>query len=478
MEQLKALFISQYSKIPQDIISIRQAGSNRKYYRLVADGISVIGVENNDEKENKAFVEFSKHFKNNKSCVPEVIAVSDDYLCYLQQDLGSDNLFDMLLQERSNDDLIPEHILQLYKKSIQQLSYLQIVASKGLDYKNAHPVESFSKRSMKYDLNYFKYYFIKTTGVEFSEQALQDDVEKLTTFLEQAGTNYFMYRDFQARNIMVQKNEPFFIDYQGGRKGPLQYDIASLLFQAKAALPQIVRDELFAYYMECVKEHIDIDEELFTRYYHGFVLIRVLQTLGAYGLRGIIEKKPHFIQSIPYAINNLKFLIQETNVLDNYPELQKIIQQIINMKAFQQNHKPTKGKLHVRVISFSYHKGMPIDLSGNGGGFIFDCRSIHNPGRYAEHRQFTGRNKGVKEFLQTKSRANDFVKDALKMVEPAIQVYQTRKFTDLMICFGCTGGKHRSVYSADMLSELLKDIPNLCIETWHREQDILEFYNT
>jgi aminoglycoside/choline kinase family phosphotransferase len=474
MELLKKLFFDWSGEIPETINPIRQAGSNRQYYRLINGEKSAIGVINNDKRENRAFINFTNHFNKKGVNVPEIYAVDEAEMCYLQKDLGDDNLFDKLIEHRKIRGSCSDEVLDLYKQSIKQLAYMQIIASQDLDYNYAYPSKIFGKRSMKYDLNYFKYYFVKTTGLDFSEQALQDDVELLTSELELAGAKYFMFRDFQARNIMIYNNKPYFIDFQGGRKGALQYDIASLLFQAKAALPETIRETLFNYYLNCIQQHISVDVPAFTAHYHGFVLIRVLQTLGAYGFRGMIEHKPHFIQSIPYAISNLSYLLHQTKILSNYPELKRIADQITNLKSFKTSPNQDTDKLRIHVNSFSYNKGIPIDLSGNGGGFVFDCRGLHNPGRYTEYKKLNGRDPSVKSFLVDSSTATDFTKKIFELVKPTIINYQERKFSNLMVSFGCTGGQHRSVFCADLFCELLNNISNLSIELWHREQEIKE----
>jgi len=476
MEILELLIKKWCGKNSYAVKPLKQAGSNRRYFRITCNKTSVIGVVNDNVAENQAFIYFSRHFRNKGVNVPEIYLVSEDERAYLQQDIGNVNLFDLLTDNRNDYEIPQTEIINYYLKSIEHLAYMQIVASDGLDYNYAFPSKVFGKRSMKYDLNYFKYYFIKTNGIEFNEQELQDDVEKLTSELEVAGAKYFMFRDFQARNIMIFNNEPYFIDYQGGRKGPLQYDIASLLFQAKATLPEEIRIKLYRHYLNCVSKHITINTELFTQHYFGFVLIRVLQTLGAYGFRGLIENKPHFIQSIPYALNNLKFLLYQTDVLDKYPVLKDICTQILELKAFQNNSESKLKGLKICITSFSYKKGIPIDLSGNGGGFVFDCRGIYNPGRIEEYRELTGRNQDVIKFLEEKSNIKEFVKRTFEILKPTILNYKERQFSNLMINFGCTGGQHRSVYCADNLAKMLSSVPNITVFLWHREQNIRETF--
>ena len=319
-----------------------------------------------------------------------------------------------------------------------------------------------------WDLNYFKYYFLKLTKTVFDEQLLENDINKFAEFLLSAEMNNFMYRDFQSHNIMIKDEKLYFIDYQGGRKGALQYDVASLLYDAKADVPQKIRDELVEFYIQHLNRRTKINRKEFLNHYYGYILIRILQAMGAYGFRGLYENKVHFLKSIPYSIKNLKYLIDNNLLPDGFPELRKSLAKIINNdKLSKFGYHETQDKLKVTINSFSYKNGIPLDLSGNGGGFVFDCRALPNPGRLEKFKELTGRNKEVIFFLENESTVKNFLENVSKISEVSIKNYIERKFTSLVINFGCTGGQHRSVYSAEKLSTLLKNKFDINVEVNH-----------
>ena len=324
---------------------------------------------------------------------------------------------------------------------------------------------------MMWDLNYFKYYFLKLGKIPFNEQTLEIDFNTFSDYLLGADCNYFLYRDFQSRNIMIKNGEPYFIDYQGGRKGALQYDIASLLFDAKADLPHNVRAELLQYYISTVKNYVAIEETEFIQMFFGYVLIRIMQALGAYGFRGFYEKKEHFLKSIPYAIDNLSWLLNTVSFPIKIPSLTEALQGVVDSKEFRQigEVRKTSNKLEVSLFSFSYKQSIPQDHTGNGGGFVFDCRAIHNPGRYNQFKMLTGKDEAVKKFLLEESDAEEFLSSVFAIIHQTIDVYIKRKFAHLMISFGCTGGQHRSVYCTDRMAEYLKSIPGINVKVRHIE---------
>jgi hypothetical protein len=351
------------------------------------------------------------------------------------------------------------------------LPRFQIEAGKSLNYNFCYPRAQFDKQSMMWDLNYFKYYFLKLGKIPFDEQTLETDFHTFANYLLGADCSYFLYRDFQSRNIMIKDGRPYFIDYQGGRKGALHYDLASLLFDAKADLPHNVRAELLQYYISVVKKYAEIEESEFIQMFFGYVLIRIVQALGAYGFRGFYEKKEHFLKSIPFAIDNLSWLLNTVSFPIKMPSLIDALQGVINSEEFRQivEVRRVRDKLEVSLFSFSYRQSIPQDHSGNGGGFVFDCRSIHNPGRYNQYKMLTGKDEAVKKFLLEESDAERFLSNVFAIVRQTIDVYITRKFTNLMISFGCTGGQHRSVYCADRMAEYLKSIPEIEVTVKHKE---------
>lgn len=444
------------------------SGSYREYCRLGNKKHTVIGAFNDDVKENTAFLSFTDHFRNKELPVPKIYAVSSDLKKYLQEDLGNVTLFDHLTKIREQEGF-SENIISEYRKVLEVLPRIQIFGGADLDFSVCYPRSEFDKLSMMWDLNYFKYYFLKLAKIAFDEQALEDDFQAFSDYLLSAKSDYFLYRDFQSRNIMLKNGEVFFIDYQGGRRGALQYDLASLLYDGKADIPAEIRTLLFNVYIEELKKYIPVNEKKFTSYFNGFVLIRIMQAMGAYGFRGFYEKKEHFLKSIPYAINNLNYLLPQVNFPVELPELMKVLKELTQsevLKAIGKN----KNELTVRINSFSYKKGIPADPSGNGGGFVFDCRAINNPGRYTKYKSLTGKDLAVQEFLEQKSEMKLFLNSIYALVDQSVKNYLERGFNHLSVSFGCTGGQHRSVYAAEKLAGHLKNNYPVNVVLMHREQ--------
>lgn len=470
-QQLSTLFEQWSGEKMISIIKLAQSGSDRVYYRIKGNTKSCIGTHSPDKKENKAFITFTKHFWSKGLPVPELYLVDNQNDMYLQQDLGDLALYHFL---PSDNQPFTEELVQLYKKILKLLTLLQIKGGDGLDYSVCYPRQAFDHQSMLWDLHYFKNYFLKLAKIPFDEQALEDDFERLIAFLLQADCTHFLFRDFQSRNIMVCENEPYFIDYQGGRKGALQYDVASLLFQAKGNIPHNIREDLLDYYLDCVELQLRIDRKAFTRYYYGYVLIRCLQAMGAYGFRGLYERKEHFIASIPFAIKNVAWWLDNVQIPVEMPELRKCLRLMVESKQFEpfDKKKGASSPLIVRVTSFSYKKsGIPKDETGNGGGFVFDCRAIENPGRYDEYKKLTGRDQPVIDFLKQQKSMDDFLLHTFAIVDNAVENYIERGFENLCVHFGCTGGQHRSVYSADALAKHLKDKYGVKIDLTHIQQE-------
>ncbi len=466
-QSIKELFNKWSGEEAVEILALPESGSYRRYFRLKGQTKTAIAVYNEDLKENIAFVEFSKHFKNKNLPVPEIYAVDLDKNVYLQEDLGDTTLFDYIIKNRPGVEF-PDHLVDILKKVLEQLVHFQIKGSEGFNYSFCYPRSAFDKQSMMWDLNYFKYYFLKLAKIPFDEQDLENDFLKFSDFLLEVDTNYFLYRDFQTRNIMIRDGEPYFIDYQGGRKGALQYDIASLLYDAKADIPQEVRNDLRKYYIEKLSEFQVVDKDKFNGYYFGYVLIRIMQAMGAFGFRGFYEKKTHFLQSIPFAIQNLEYLLDTVRLPVELPELMKVLRALTKSEELKKFKTP-KRKLTVTITSFSYKKGIPHDDSGNGGGFVFDCRAVHNPGKYEKYLEKTGRDKEVIQFFEQEKEMHRFLENSFKMIEQSVEKYLQRRFTNLMVSYGCTGGQHRSVYSAEQLAKHLKNKYDVAIVLKHRE---------
>ena len=459
-----------------EINAMPSSGSSRRYFRVKTDRRNLIGAYNLNIEENDAFFSFSEHFHKCGLPVPEVLAIADSKDIYIQTDLGDDSLYSHVENCLKNGKFDDETI-ELYKKSLDKLIDFQIVGHQGLDYSKAFPTPDFDEMSIMDDLNYFKYCFLKEQEeISFNETRLDADFQQLSKYILEAPSDFFMYRDFQSRNIMIVDNEPYFIDYQGGRKGPLQYDVISLLYQVKARIPEELRKELVEYYKQRLNEVPRCARNdngfvgCFDKYFPAFVLLRLLQVLGAYGFRGLIQKKLHFIQSIPYAIREIMKACDNWSLPFELPELQAIIKQFDILLLKYESIEPER--LTITVNSFSYKNGgIPYDKSGNGGGFVFDCRALPNPGRYIEFKQKTGEDIEVQEFMNDKPDTHYFMQNVQLLVYQAIDNYLERGFKNLQVNFGCTGGQHRSVFFAQKIGELIhENYPMVRVEINHLAQ--------
>lgn len=456
---------------PEGIAELPSSGSNRRYFRL--SGIqSLIGVLGTSETENKAFIYMSGHFRSKGLPVPEVCIVSDDNMAYLQCDLGDTLLFNEIEKGRQTRSF-SSHERELLIKTIRLLPDIQFGGAAGMDFSYCFPTTQFDTRSILWDLNYFKYCFLKATGIDFEEDKLEDDFQTFADILMRSQSGTFMYRDFQSRNVMIKDGEPYLIDFQGGRRGPFYYDVASFLWQAKANYPESLRQDLLKEYLDSLRKYQPIDETYFMEQLRHFVLFRTLQVLGAYGFRGYFEKKPHFMQSVPFALANLRTLLERPYT--EYPYLDGLLNRLVNMKQF--SDMGGKKPLTVKVMSFAYKKGIPADSSGNGGGYVFDCRAINNPGKYEHYKQFTGLDSNVIEFLENDGEIITFLDSCYSLVDSSVERYRERGFTNLMICYGCTGGQHRSVYCAQHTAEHIFKKYNVKVDLVHREQDIEQVFN-
>ena len=473
-QSLSLLFFEAVGKKAGEQTALTASGSNRRYYRIESEDktVSLIGVQGTSRDENHAFLYMAEHFMEKGLNVPKVLAVSDDEMNYVQQDLGNVLLFDYIAEGRKTGVFsIKEK--DMLRETMRALARFQVIGAEEFDFNQCYPQPEFNLRSILWDLNYFKYCFLKATGLEFQEDKLENEFERLAYILLQNRMNAFMYRDFQSRNVMVHKEEdgrevPYFIDFQGGRKGPVFYDVASVLWQAKANFHPDLREELVEVYLEELQKYMPVDRAEFYETLKHFVLFRTMQVLGAYGFRGYFEKKPHFLQSIPFAIDNLRHLLKHAS--EDYPYLIEVLQQMTEMKQFKDVG--VRKPLVVRVMSFSYKKGVPADPSGNGGGFVFDCRAVNNPGKYERYTHFTGMDEPVIQFLEEDGEIQPFLEQAYQLVDFSVKRYMDRGFQNLMVSFGCTGGQHRSVYSAEKMAQHINEKFGVEVQLIHREQNI------
>jgi len=469
MEVLQKLF-EQHFGVPARRVQPLQGqlgGSGRNIIRLSNEKRSAIGILYNVREENVAFLEFSRHFRRHGLPVPEIYAEDLSQGAYLEEDLGDTTLFEFLSKHRTGENIAPD-VVEAYRKVVAVLPRFQIEAGRDLNYSVCYPRGNFDRQSISWDLNYFKYYFLRLAGIPFNEQALEDDFDNLTTFLLSANCDYFLYRDFQSRNIMLRNGQPFFLDYQGGRKGALQYDIASLLYDAKADLPPELRQQLLDLYIDKLAGFIDLKREAFLHHYYAYVYVRILQALGAYGFRGFYERKAHFLQSVPYALKNLRWLLHNVKLPIALPTLMEAFNSMLASEKLQ-GLASEADTLTVRILSFSFHRGLPKDETGNGGGFVFDGRSLPNPGREERFKTLTGKDAPVIDYLNQQESVHQFLASVMSLVDASVSEYQRRGFKHLMVSFGCTGGQHRSVYLAEQLAKRLRGRNGVDVVVRHRE---------
>ena len=470
-KNLLQLYAEYTGQEADSITELPSSGSNRRYFRLLGNP-TLIGVSGTSVEENRAFLYMAQHFKKKGLPVPTVYYRSADDRFYLQEDLGNTLLFDAIEKGRKSS-VFDEEERQLLKQTITLLPDIQFIGADGFDFSHCYPQPEFNRRSILWDLNYFKYCFLKATGLEYQEDRLEDDYQKMADVLLRSTAATFMYRDFQSRNVMVRDGKPWLIDFQGGRKGPVYYDVASFLWQAKANYPKELREELLDDYLHALQRYQPMDEKYFHSQLRHFVLFRTLQVLGAYGFRGYFEKKPHFIQSVPFAIENLRGLLRED--YPEYPYLNQLLRELTQLKQFTDDQQ--RRILEVKVFSFAYKKGIPNDPSGNGGGFVFDCRAINNPGKYERYNHFTGLDEPVIHFLEEDGEITTFLNHAYQLVDASVKRYMDRGFSNLMVSFGCTGGQHRSVYSAQHMAEHIHQKFGVKVSLIHREQNIEQLFN-
>lgn len=472
---IRELYIQATGEPPSEVKALPASGSDRQYFRLEGNSKHLIGTYNANVRENETFFYFANHFQQKGIPVPEIKAISADKTYYLQDDLGNTSLLDVLDREGHQPK-----VYALFEQTVQKLAHLQVHADAGLDYQRCITSKEFGKQAILSDLLYFRYYFLDTLKEPYDKEMLIEEFDALANYLSHADFKFFLYRDFQSRNVMVRNNEVYFIDFQGGMKGAVQYDLASLLWQARAELSDAWKDQLLETYVQELERILStsIDRNRFVSQYNGYVLIRLLQVLGAYGFRGLFERKAHFLTSIPLALKNLRQFLAYRQVGIHCPEFERLLS-IMTSDAMIARFTPIRAQadsaLVVEIQSFSFIKrGYPEDKSDHGGGFVFDCRGILNPGRLEPYKPLTGRDKPVQEFLEQQTRMLEFLNHVFSVVDIAVEDYLSRGFDRLAVNFGCTGGQHRSVYAADALARHLRNKYGVKTRVQHLEQQFEE----
>ena len=472
-DRLVRLFREHFGTPPTAILEVAGDGSARRYYRLVGPELeTAIGGVGPDREENRAFLSFSRSLRDAGLPVPEIYRADEAAGLWVMEDLGNTTLFDQLANARDREgEALPTSTARLYERVLEELPRFQLRGGEVIDFEVAYPRKAFDRQSIAWDLNYFKYHFLKLAHVPFGEARLEKDFRVLTRFLLRAGASHFMYRDFQSRNVMVRDDEPWFIDYQGGRRGALHYDVASLLYDAKANLPSQARERFLEHYLDALATHVEVDRAAFRELFRGFVLVRIMQALGAYGYRGFFERKARFLQSVPFAARNLEGILEE-GLPVQVPELEATFRRIAERWTPEEGARKTGPGLTVWLSSFSYRSGYPSDRGEHGGGFVFDCRAIPNPGRHAEYADRTGQDEDVVAYIRRTSEAEAFWSNIRELVDAQVEEYLRRGFQSLSVSFGCTGGQHRSVYFAERLARHLRSThPAVTVQVEHRERD-------
>lgn len=466
MEKLIKLYESVFARTPEKCVPLVGSASNRKYYRLSCGETSHIGVVGVDVLENKAFVTIDRQLASKGVNVPSVLAVSDDDMAYIQDDLGDDVLFDLYSKARRRGEGMSE-VEDLLCRTVALLPKIQFEGAEGFDFSHCCHQPCYDRQMIMFDLNYFKYCFLKPLGVEFNEVQLQKDFEALADDLLEEDTPTFLYRDFNARNVMVRDGHPYFIDFQGGKRGPIYYDVVSFIHHPRANYPAALKERMLKCYLSELKKYADIAEEDFRERLEKFRLLRLMQVLGAYGFRGMVEQKADFVAAIPHTIENLRGMIAVAG--SRYPYLAEMFSRLVSLPRFKDRPSDSR-QLVVTVTSFSFKKGMPFDPSGNGGGYVFDCRAINNPGRHIQYKTMTGRDEPVIRFLEEDGGVFAYLDNVYAMVDPHVEAFVAREFTSLMVSFGCTGGQHRSVYCAESFARhIASKYPHVRVRLIHRE---------
>lgn len=449
---------------PGIITRLPQSGSDRVYFRLLYGDEHVIGAYNPSREENDAFVGFSNHFRSKGLPVPEIYVYYPDERVYFLEDLGDSNLFTWLAQ-RSDEERFNQETEALFLTVASDLVRIQTEGIKGLDLSLCYPHRSFDRQSMVWDLNYYKYMFLKLIGAPFNEIKLERDFEALTRFLLDAGQEYFLFRDFQTANIMIRDGKPWYIDYQGGRLGAPQYDIASLVYDAKAYIPSGIREKTLERHLDLFAAATGKPRESLAKYSGAFTLIRLMQALGAFGFRGLHENKPTFSESIVPAVELMNDLLWGGKLHIDLPELTKASESVPLQRKYRiLSHYQELVKINIE--SFSYVRGRSVNYD-TGSGFVFDCRGLRNPVLESDLRERTGLDPEVAEFFGNDDEAVAFAGDCSNIIRNTLPMMRRKGILEIHAAFGCVGGQHRSVWCAARVASMLSAMPGVTVTVNH-----------
>lgn len=454
---------------PEIITRLPQSGSDRIYFRLTYPEDQVIGAYNPSREENDAFVGFSNHFRSKELRVPEIYVYYPEQNIYFLEDLGDINLFTWLAQ-RSDEERFNEETEALFMTIAADLVRIQTEGVRGLNLSLCYPHRSFDRQSIVWDMNYYKYMFLKLISAPFNETRLERDFEALTRFLLDAGQDYFLFRDFQTANIMIRDGIPWYIDYQGGRLGAPHYDIASLVYDAKAYIPSGLRKKTLDRHLDLFAAATGKPGESLEKYTGAFVLIRLMQALGAFGFRGLHENKPTFSESIVPAVELMNELLAGDNVKLDLPELKKASEAVPLQRKYRiLSH--YQQMVTINIESFSYVKGKTLNYD-NGGGFVFDCRGLRNPVHVPGLAELTGFDPEVAEFFGNDDEAVAFAGDCSNIIRNSLPMLRRKGVLEINVAFGCIGGQHRSVWCAARVASMLSAMPGVTVSIRHAELDV------
>ena len=330
------ILVSSFRKVtgcaPTCITRLRSHASERRIYRLISRDLSIIGIINPSKSENDTFVSFAHHLTRKALPIPHIYLYIPEEHLYLEEDLGDETLFDVLAAERiRTGESFPAYAEELYKQSLEYLTRFQVECSKDFDFSLCHPERQLVPGSFTRDCSSFATNLVAKLLPSFDITRLAADFATLIAYLEVPQSSFLVHRDFQSRNIMIRENNPYFIDFQGGCKGPLQYDVVSLLYQSSTQLSPETRRNLLQHYSSVIKKLITLEASLFDSYYSGFIISRMLEVLGVYGRQGLGTGKEYFTKSIPIALTTLAQELVSPQLALKLPALRSCVERLLSI---------------------------------------------------------------------------------------------------------------------------------------------------